>query len=77
MCKSVNNLIRLGYLTVVTCDTIPDTSGGYFNLTSSGTVTEVKFTCPEGTTINGDTVLACGSNGTWGVVVFPTCGKTS
>ena len=70
----LRNLLTYQFIPV-TCDTIPDTSGGYFNLTSSGSVTQVKFTCPDGSTINGESTLTCGSDGAWGVVSFPMCGK--
>ena len=58
----------------VACETIPDTSGGTFTLLSSGTITRASYTCPERTTINGEAVLTCNSDGSWGVVSFPTCG---
>ena len=62
------------YCFAATCEDIPDTSVGSFTLSSSGSVTVATYTCPKQSTINGESVITCGADGSWGVATFPKCG---
>ena len=58
----------------VECEALTETNGLNLNYSTSGTVTEIKYTCDAGFTLTGTQHSICLANGTWDTVA-PWCGE--
>lgn len=56
------------------CDSPVSPDGGYYNLSTDGSVTMATYSCNIGYTVSGQRISHCQDDGSWNVTV-PSCSK--